>query len=355
MKAIGLTIASLGLVLLAVAAPAATFTDQQGRTLEAEIEGVASGVVTLRLANENEFEVPLAQLVEADQAVVAAWQSRAEERAGPMEPWDWDAEAEGLTESKFRVWLPSGLDQVRGMIVLVPGANGDGRGQINDKSWRALAEDLGFGLIGCFFKSEGASYCYAQNGSGETLLEALEEFAKSVERPEVAEAPVLLWGHSAGGQFNYNFACWQPERTLAFIVNKGGYYYDTPARPATRDIPAILFLGMKDQPVRVKNITALFEEYRPRGALWALCREAGAAHGVGESKSVAQEFFRAVVAERLSSKPPAGIEALVENEGWLGDLETLEVAPEADFGGSKREAAWLPTGAVAEAWRRASQ
>ncbi len=43
--------------------------------------------------------------------------------------------------------------------------------------------------------------------------------------PEIAQAPLLLWGMSAGGEFNYEFVAWKPERVAAFVVNKGGIYY----------------------------------------------------------------------------------------------------------------------------------
>ncbi len=337
-------------------AGAATFTDRQGRTVDAEIEGVAAGVVTMRMANGSEIEVPVAELIESDQAVVTAWERKSAEPKEPMKPWDFDAESKEVEVTQFRIWLPAGLTKVRGMIALVPGSNGDGRGQVNDAGWQALATELGFGLIGCFLKSsEGASYCYAQNGSGEALLDALDEFAKTEGYPEVAEVPLLLWGHSAGGQFNYNFACWKPERTLAFVVNKGGYYYDTPAKPQVRKIPGMLFLGTKDTPERVANITALFEEYRSRGALWALCRELGEGHGVGESQKVAQEFFRAVVAGMLPENSLADVQEFKEEEGWLGDLDTLEIAEANKFTGASRKAAWLPSESVAKAWKQASE
>ncbi len=345
----------VSLLLAAMSAGAATFTDQQGRTVDAEIEGVSVGVVTMRLADGSVIEVPAAELIESDQAIVAAWTPEATGSTELMEPWDFDAESRDVEVTRFRVWLPAGLSKVRGMIVLVPGSNGDGRGQVDDGSWRKLAEELGFGLIGCFFKSDGASYCYAHNGSGEALLDALEEFAETEGHPEVRDTPLLLWGHSAGGQFNYNFACWKPERTLAFVVNKGGYYYDTPARPQVRKIPGMLFLGTEDKPERVANITALFDEYRSRGALWALCREAGEGHGVGASQKVAQEFFRAVVAGRLPTNSLADVQELEEENGWLGDLETLEIAEADEFPGSPRKAAWLPSEAVAQAWKQASE
>ncbi len=29
-------------------------------------------------------------------------------------------------------------------------------------------------------------------------------------------------GFSAGGQYNYEFASWKPEKVISFVVNKGG-------------------------------------------------------------------------------------------------------------------------------------
>jgi pimeloyl-ACP methyl ester carboxylesterase len=36
---------------------------------------------------------------------------------------------------------------------------------------------------------------------------------------------------SAGGQFNYEFAAWKPDRVAAFVVNKGGIYYTAKGTP----------------------------------------------------------------------------------------------------------------------------
>jgi hypothetical protein len=57
---------------------------------------------------------------------------------------------------------------------------------------------------------------------------------------------------SAGGQFNYEFVAWRPERVLAFVVNKGGIYYSALLPQAARNVPGILFtwregFGIPDQ------------------------------------------------------------------------------------------------------------
>jgi len=55
----------------------------------------------------------------------------------------------------------------------------------------------------------------------------LSQFAKTTGQAELATAPMVSWGMSAGGQFIYELLCWRPDRILAFMVNKGGVYYTT--------------------------------------------------------------------------------------------------------------------------------
>jgi hypothetical protein len=71
---------------------------------------------------------------------------------------------------------------------------------------------------------------------------------------------------SAGGQFNYEFVAWKPERVLAFVVNKGGIYYSALLSQAARNIPGILFVGGKDLEFRTNTITGLFAVNRRGGS-----------------------------------------------------------------------------------------
>ena len=55
----------------------------------------------------------------------------------------------------------------------------------------------------------------------ETLMQA---FADGTGNPEIASAPVIPFGHSAQATFPWNFAAWNPERTLCII----SYHGDAP-------------------------------------------------------------------------------------------------------------------------------
>jgi dienelactone hydrolase len=108
---------------------------------------------------------------------------------------------------------------------------------------------------------------------------------------------------SAGGQFNYEFVAWKPERVLAFVVNKGGIYYSALLSQAARNVPGILFVGGKDLEFRTNTVAGLFAVNRRGGALWALAEEPAAGHVVGRSRDLTLIFFEDVLPLRLSGVP----------------------------------------------------
>ena len=45
-------------------------------------------------------------------------------------------------KAEFRLWLPEGLASVRAIVILTPGSNGDGRGEVENAGWQAFAEKM---------------------------------------------------------------------------------------------------------------------------------------------------------------------------------------------------------------------
>lgn len=204
----------------------------------------------------------------------------------------------------FRWWHPPDLAAVRAVLVLVPGSNTDGRADVADPRWQAFARAHGVALVACHFTDHPhadmaiEAYARAGDGSGQALLDAIAKLAASAGHPEAAAAPLLLWGHSAGGEFNYEFACWQPARVAAFVVNKGGYYFTHLAPAATRAVPGIFFIGERDEAFRIESIRGIFAVNYRAGARWRLVVENGIAHEVGRSAELAAEFFATALATR---------------------------------------------------------
>ena len=140
------------------------------------------------------------------------------------------------------MWYPKNAARLQAVVVLVPGSNGDGRSAVDDPVWQAFATRHNLALVGCRFTDKPhdqgfiEQYINVSKGSGQALLDALGRFGKRAAHPELEAAPLLLWGMSAGGQFNYEFVAWKPERVIAFVVNKGGIYYSALLSQAARSV-----------------------------------------------------------------------------------------------------------------------
>ena len=141
----------------------------------------------------------------------------------------------------FRFWCPDDLAAVRGVVVLVPGSNGDGRGMVSDADWQKFACQHQFGARGLLVPRHAPRKIQihrrlrpGKQRQRPGIARRANAFAATSQHDEVASVPLVLWGQSAGGQFNYEFTCWKPERVLAFVVNKGGIYYThlAPEQPA---------------------------------------------------------------------------------------------------------------------------
>jgi poly(3-hydroxybutyrate) depolymerase len=260
-------------------------------------------------------------------------------------------------KAAFRLWVPSDPGPVRAVVVLVPGSNADGRPEAGDAAWQAFAARHHLALVACQFtdkRHEQAfieEYADVSKGSGQALVDAVAALAAKSRHPELAAAPFLLWGMSAGGQFNYEFVVWKPDRVLAFVVNKGGIYYTALAPRASRSVPGILFIGEKDLWSRNDTISGLFAVNRRAGALWALAEEPGAAHIVGRSREVAMLFFEDVLGMRLDAEHPGTLKTLAEKDGVIGDIAARTVSGPPAGGAAAGPTAWLPTMRVYRVWQ----
>ncbi len=258
-------------------------------------------------------------------------------------------------KAEFRFWAPEGIAKLDGILVLNPGSNGEGRQMASDPVWRAWAAKHKLAVIGTHFTDKVPSfvedYADVSKGSGQALFNAINAFAKRSKHPELANAPLVLWGMSAGGEVNYELAAWKPERIAAFVVNKGNFYYTGVASKATRAVPALLFVGETDLAYRTIAVTGIFAMNRRPGALWALVQEPNTPHAVGRSDEMSRMFFDDVLPTRIGMMSGGKLGAMDPAMGWQGDLAKRTVAAIAP--GAKAVAeptVWLPTERMAKAW-----
>ena len=260
-------------------------------------------------------------------------------------------------KAEFRLWLPDQAGPVRALVVLVPGSNGEGRTMVDDPFWQAFAVKHRLGLVGCHLTDKPhdqsfiEEYVDVAKGSGQALLDSIAELGAMAGHAEIASAPVMLWGMSAGGEFDYEFAVWKPERVIAFVVNKGNIYYTALAPAATRRIPALLFTGEKDLDFRIDTVNGIFAVNRRGGALWALTEEPGIGHEVGRSKDLGAMLFEDVLDARLPETTGGALRPVVEKDGFIADLAAKTYAPMGDSRPPNHMTSWLPTERLAKAWQ----
>lgn len=257
-------------------------------------------------------------------------------------------------KAEFKAWLPPDVQRVRAVLVLVPGSNGDGRPMAEEPFWQAFAIKHRLAIVACRFTDKPheqsflEDYVKVSDGSGQALLDAVTALGEKSKHPEMATAPFLMWGMSAGGQVDYEFAAWKPERVIAFVVNKGGVYYSALVPRAARSVPGLLFVGEKDLAFRINTIAGLFAVNRRAGSLWAYVVEPDTAHAVGRSRDLGAMFFEDVLAIRLSD---GTLKSVPEKSGFIGDLTAITFQPIAAVPAPTVPTAWLPTERIAKAWQ----
>ncbi len=257
-------------------------------------------------------------------------------------------------KAEFRLWVPPDVARVRAVLVLVPGSNGDGRPMAEDAFWQAFATKQRLAIVACRFTDKPHEQAFLEdyvdvaNGSGQALVDAVAALARKSNHLEIATAPFLMWGMSAGGQVDYEFAAWKPERVLAFVVNKGGVYYSALVPRAARSVPALLFVGNKDLEFRVNTVAGLFAVNRRAGALWAYVVEPDIAHAVGRSRDLGAMFFEDILAMRLGGEEATPVP---DKAGFIGDLRAFTFQPVAATAAPTVPTAWLPTERIARAWQ----
>ena len=254
-----------------------------------------------------------------------------------------------------RLWIPPDLDTVRGILIYGNGAGGDSRNEVNQPWNQAFAQTHGFAMI-------ATSMWGNLSGSEINIWDShLANLATLSSHPELVNAPWAPIGFSNGGQMSYGFNALRPEKTIAFITNKGCCYNILEPSAAALKTPGILIAGELDTAVRRTNIKGLFDTNRPRGAMWSWVEQQGEAHS-GRADALILPFM----AEAIRLRYPAGqlptaasgvtLNPVSESSGWLADQSTwksglTQVAAYDDYPGARQAAGWLLNENVASVYR----
>lgn len=254
-----------------------------------------------------------------------------------------------------RMWVPSALPSVRGIIIYGNGAGGDDRHHINDQTLRGVARHFGFVIIATAY---WANMHAREIGLWDTHLQALADLSGY---PELINAPWVALGLSNGGQMAYGFNVFCPEKVIGFAINKGGYYCDPYPSQESLETPGILISGELDAEFRRRNIQGLFLTNRSRGARWAWVEEQAMGHE-GDADRLLVPYLSECIEVRYphdqipTATTTVTLKFLPEDEGWLIDPSTWDndlttIAPYRLYLSERAKAGWVPNRACAFLYR----
>jgi hypothetical protein len=275
----------------------------------------------------------------------------------------------------YTVWIPEGQAPLRGVIVhqhgCGTGACRGGATAAYDLHWRALARKWNCALLGPSYHQQDSEncrlWCDPRNGSDGTFLRALTDLAQASGRPELAEVPWCLWGHSGGGFWASLMQTIHPERIAAIWFRSGtaieAWEKGEIPRPEIPEgafrIPCIVNPGVKErEDARFRGAWTgaerMFQFYRGRNAPIGMVLDPKSGHECGDSRYLAIPFFDACLSLRLPapSATDRSLRPIDVEAGWLAPYLEGEARPSAQYQGERLQATWLPGPGVAELWQQ---
>lgn len=265
------------------------------------------------------------------------------------------------------LWIPEDCQHVRAVVV---GQHNMCEETIFDHSaFRESMKKLGFAII---WISPGIDQQWdVNNGCQKAFEKMIDDLAGVSGYSELKYAPVVPLGHSAMATFPWNFAAWNPERTLAIIsyhgdaprTNLTGYGRENLEWGRTRNIDGISGLMVEGEyewwEARV-NPALAFRIMYPESCISFLC-DAGHGHFDVSDEVVAylSLFLKKAAQFRLPEtqelNEPVRLIKLNPADGWFAQRwhpdqkKRIKEAPFSKYKGDSHDAFWYFDQKIAEA------
>jgi hypothetical protein len=275
-------------------------------------------------------------------------------RATPAEPaeavWQWSVP---MAAGRSFLWVPEDCRRVRAVVIAQHNMIEQGILE-HPNMRRALA---GLGIAEVFIAPPFDRPFDFNHGAGERFEGMMRALAAESGYTELAVAPAVPLGHSACASFPWNFAAWNPGRTLAILSVKG----DAPLTDLTgsgapnpdwgpRQIDGIPgLMVMSEQEWWEDRLRPLFK-FRAAHPATPLAILADTGHGHFDATDELVEFIalfiRNAAAARLPPDGSAELRPVDPASGWLTDRWRRDEpsggapAPAADYTGDRAEACW---------------
>jgi len=291
---------------------------------------------------------------------------------GRAAEWQWSAAVDSIISSETRdhprafLWIPPECRQVR--AVVVGQHNLIEEGILESPVFRQ--ELAGLGIAEIWITPVLDTWQNATNNAAanEHFNEMLQSLARASGYGELEFAPVIPLGHSAMASFPWNFAAWNPTRTLAILsvhgdapqtdmVGNGRPNVDWGGRTID-GIPGLMVMGEYEW---LEGRLAPAQTFRARypAAPVAMLAEPGRGHFDFDEQMIRYlgVFLRKAAEQRLPAHQPLDapvqLKPVDPRQGWLVDRWRKDekphavAAPFAEYAGNRSEAFWSFDGEMA--------
>lgn len=278
--------------------------------------------------------------------------------------YQWSVKLDGYVSSETKagseafLWIPDDCSQLKAIVFSQQ--NMCEETTFNHPVFLNTMKELGIGII---WVAPGIDYQWdVKNGCQDIFDKMLKDFAEISGYDEIETIPVVPLGHSAMATFPWNFAAWNPERTLAIVSYKGdaprtnltGYGRENLEWGRTRNIdgiPGLMIEGEYEWWEARVNPALAFRMMYPESCVSFLC-DRGQAHFDVSDKVVAyiSLFLRKATQYRLPENQPLDrpveLIKLDPKKGWLAERwrenrqKRSNPAAYTDYKGNKHDAFW---------------
>lgn len=251
--------------------------------------------------------------------------------------WQWSVQMPGIVSNETDnhpqafLWIPSECAQVRAVMVAMH--NMTEETLFENPLFRARMSEAGIALI---WITPGWEQPWdVRTGCQMAFDKMMEDLADVSGYEELKYAPVVPFGHSAMATFPWNFAAWNPERTLAIVsfhgdaprTNLTGYGRENLEWGRTRNIdgiPGLMIEGEYEWWEARVNPALAFRMMYPESCISFLC-DAGRGHFDMADRTAAYIalFLKKALETRLPETSdldkPVSLKKLNPQDGWLAE------------------------------------
>lgn len=244
--------------------------------------------------------------------------------------------------------------------VLVIFERGDSLQLFEDPSVQQMALDLHITTVfahQCNAISYGDLQSNASKGPARALVTALGQFAVTTHHPELATAPVILYGFSAAGALAMTMTEAKPDRVLGAIAYAPGSAHlnlqDLPLISAA-GIPMLILANADDQIVGTSRNKTYFQRGRALGAPWGYAVQNNTGHCCNLSTlNVILPWIRAIVAKQSAIEGSTVSFRCVPNgvsDSYNSTDCSFAFAGLGKPTSATQQTGWLPDSSSAQAW-----